>query len=81
MVPRTLRFATFLAPNLLPVYAAVAHHVGARLGLAAELTVGATYDCVASQAEVSFLCGLAYVELVEEGEPLEAVAAPPVRLR
>ncbi len=76
MFPRTLRFATFLAPRMQPVYAAVARHVGARLGLATELVVGTAYDGVASQAEVSFLCGLAYVELVEAGEPLEAVAAP-----
>jgi phosphonate transport system substrate-binding protein len=74
--PRALRFATFLAPNLLPVYAFIARHVGARLGLAAELVVGTSYDGVAGQAHVSFLCGLAYVELVAEGEPLEAVAAP-----
>jgi phosphonate transport system substrate-binding protein len=71
-----LRFATFLAPNMLPVYASVARHVGARLGLPVELIVGTSYDGVAGQADVSFLCGLAYVELVEEGEPLEAVAAP-----
>ena len=76
MFSRTLRFATFLAPRMLSVYAAVTRHVGARLGLATELTVGASYDGVAGQAEVSFLCGLAYVELVEAGEPLEAVAAP-----
>ncbi len=76
MFPRTLRFATFLAPRMLSVYASVARHVGGRLGLATELVVGTSYDGVASQAEVSFLCGLAYVELVEMGEPLEAVAAP-----
>jgi phosphonate transport system substrate-binding protein len=76
LFPRTLRFATFLAPRLLPLYTFAARHVGACLGLPTELIVGTSYDGVAGLAEVSFLCGLAYVELVEAGEPLEAVAAP-----
>jgi phosphonate transport system substrate-binding protein len=79
LFPRTLRFATFLAPDLLPLYAFAARHVGACLGLPTELIVGTTYDGVAGLAEVSFLCGLAYIELVEAGEPLEAVAAPLLR--
>ena len=76
MLPRTLHFATYLAPNLLPFCSFVARHVGACLGRPTELVVGTGYDGVAGLAEVSFLCGLAYVELVEAGEPLEAVAAP-----
>jgi phosphonate transport system substrate-binding protein len=76
LLPRTLRFATYLAPNLLPFYSFVAQHVGMCLGRPTELVVGTGYDGVAGLAEVSFLCGLAYVELVEAGEPLEAVAAP-----
>lgn len=39
-----LRFATFLAPNMFPVYQFIVGQVGARLGLAAELVVGQSFD-------------------------------------
>lgn len=79
MVSRTLRFATFLAPNMLPVYAFIARHVQARLGIPTELAVGSSYERLSEQAEVSFLCGLAYVELRRLGEPIEPLAAPLLR--
>jgi phosphonate transport system substrate-binding protein len=71
-----LRFATFLAPNLFPVYEFITRYVGDRLGVPTELRVGSCYDGLAGQAEVSFLCGLAYIELVRQGEPIEPLAAP-----
>jgi phosphonate transport system substrate-binding protein len=76
MVSRTLRFATFLAPNMLPIYAFIARYVQARLGISTELIVGSSYEQLSEQAEVSFLCGLAYIELRRLGEPIEPLAAP-----
>lgn len=76
MVSRTLRFATFLAPNMFPLYAFIARYVQARLGMTTELVVSSSYDRVSEQADVSFLCGLAYIELRRLGEPIEPLAAP-----
>jgi hypothetical protein len=39
-----LRFATFLAPNVLPVYETVTEQVGRRLGLATDLIVETSYE-------------------------------------
>lgn len=58
MISRPLRFASFLAPAMLPVYEFISRHVGRRLGVATELTVGRCYDELAD-ADVSFVCGLA----------------------
>jgi phosphonate transport system substrate-binding protein len=79
MVSRTLRFATFLAPNMLPVYAFIARYVQVRLGIPTELVVGSSYERLSEQAEVIFLCGLAYIELRRLGEPIEPLAAPLLR--
>ena len=79
MLSRTLRFATFLAPNMLPVYTFIARYVQVRLGLSTELVVGSSYERLSEQAEVSFLCGLAYIELRRLGEPIEPLAAPLLR--
>src|SRR4051812_30608085 len=73
---RVLRFATFLAPAMLPVYEFISRHVGRRLGMATALTVGRCYGELAD-ADVSFVCGLAYIELCGPGRlPLVPVAAP-----
>lgn len=79
MVSRTLRFATFLAPSMLPVYAFIVRRVQARLGIPTELAVGSSYERLSEQADVSFLCGLAYIELRRLGEPIEPLAAPLLR--
>jgi phosphonate transport system substrate-binding protein len=79
MVSRALRFATFLAPNMLSVYAFIARQVQARLGIPTELVVGSSYEGLSEQAEVSFLCGLAYIELRRLGEAIEPLAAPLLR--
>jgi phosphonate transport system substrate-binding protein len=76
MVSRTLRFATFLAPNMFGLYSFIARCVQARLGVTTELVVGSSYEQVSEQADVSFLCGLAYIELRRRGEPIEPLAAP-----
>lgn len=51
-----LRVATFLAPNMYPVYDYIVRTLGARLGLAAELYVGASFDEFArGEADAGFL--------------------------
>src|SRR5262249_11145304 len=70
--PRTLRFATFLAPHLSWLYREITGHVARRLGQPIELVEGDTYDELA-EVDGAFVCGLAYVE---RGQALEAVAAP-----
>jgi phosphonate transport system substrate-binding protein len=76
---RPLRFVTYLAPNVRPLYEFIARYVGQRLGCATELIVGESYARVA-QADVAFLCGLPYVRLVEQPEPpIELLAAPVLR--
>ncbi|HKO86352.1 MAG TPA: hypothetical protein VJ140_17765 [Actinomycetota bacterium] len=39
-----LRFATFLAPNMLPVYRFLADRIGQRLHRRVELVVGSSFD-------------------------------------
>ena len=39
-----LRFATFLAPNMAPVYRFLADRIGRRLGCRVELVVGRSFD-------------------------------------
>jgi phosphonate transport system substrate-binding protein len=76
-----LRFVTFLAPNLYPLYAFIAHRAGRQLGLLTDLAVGSSYAQLSSQAvDVAFVCGLPYVELSRGGEaPIEPLAAPILR--
>ena len=76
-----LRFVTFLAPNLFPLYEFIALHAGRRLGLPTELAVGSSYAQLSSSAvDVAFVCGLPYVELSRGGKaPLEPLAAPILR--
>lgn len=76
MTPRPLRFVSFLAPVMFPVYEFISRHVGRCLGVATELTAGRCYGELAD-ADVSFVCGLAYIELCGPGRlPLTLVAAP-----
>jgi phosphonate transport system substrate-binding protein len=73
-----LRFGTFLAPNVLPVYQAVADEVGRRLGIATELVVETDYTaCAEDRNEVCFVCSLPYVEFERRGvAPAVPIAAP-----
>jgi phosphonate transport system substrate-binding protein len=64
---------------MLGVYAFIVRRLAEKLGRPAELFVGSDYAQMTTEADAGFLCGLAYVELVE-GEPaLEPVAAPVLR--
>ena len=52
----TLRFATFLAPNMFPVYQFIVRRVARRLGVTAELAVGESFgEFAAGQADAGFL--------------------------
>lgn len=75
----SLRFGTFLAPNVLPVYEAVTEEVGRRLGVETELFVEADYGaCVKDESEVCFVCSLPYVQFEREGTSLAVPIAAPV---
>jgi phosphonate transport system substrate-binding protein len=73
-----LRFATFLAPNMLPVYRFLAARMGDRLGRPIELTVGTSFDQFErGQATLGVICGLPYVWLAaRQPAPVEPLAAP-----
>jgi len=73
-----LRFATFLAPNMLPVYRFLAARIGDRLGRPVELMVGASFDQFGrGEADFGVICGLPYVWLADRRPPpVEPLAAP-----
>ena len=73
-----LRFGTFLAPNMLPVYEAVTAAVGRRLGLPTELVAETDYDaCARDDTDVCFVCSLPYIDFEQRGlAPVVPVAAP-----
>jgi phosphonate transport system substrate-binding protein len=73
-----LRFGTYLAPNMLPVYRAITEEVGRRLGIETELVVETDYEsCAEDKNEVCFVCSLPYVEFERQGvSPAVPVAAP-----
>jgi phosphonate transport system substrate-binding protein len=74
---RPLRFGTFLAPCLYPMYEFITRYVGARLGCATELFVGSSYEQLATEADAGFVCGLPYVQLARRtAPPIEPLAAP-----
>jgi phosphonate transport system substrate-binding protein len=73
-----LRLATFLAPNIRPVYEAVAEYVGRALGLAVELVDGRSFEqFAAGEVDAGFICGLPYVQLARQSpRPVALLAAP-----
>ena len=73
-----LRFATYLAPNMLPVYRFLAERIGRRLGRRVELVVGSSFDQFeGGEADLGVICGLPYVLLAaRQPRPVEALAAP-----
>ena len=75
-----LRFGAFLAPNIMPVYRAVAKEVGLRLGRDTELVVETDYEnCANDEYDVCFVCSLPYVEYERQGiVPAVPIAAPVV---
>jgi phosphonate transport system substrate-binding protein len=74
-----LRFGTYLAPSVLPVYQTVVEQVGRRLGVATELVVESSYDsCEKDENEVCFVCSLPYVTFERRGLDLAVPVAAPV---
>jgi phosphonate transport system substrate-binding protein len=73
-----LRFATFLAPNMLPVYRFLAERIGGLLGRPVELVVGRSFDQFErGEADLGVICGLPYVWLADRRPPpVEPLAAP-----
>jgi ABC-type phosphate/phosphonate transport system substrate-binding protein len=73
-----LRFASFLAPNLLPVYRVLAERIGGRLGRPVEVVVGTSFDQFErGEADLGVICGLPYVWLAaQQPPPVEPLAAP-----
>jgi phosphonate transport system substrate-binding protein len=75
---RPLRLLSFLAPNMWPVYQAIADYLAARLERPVELAVGASFgQFAAGEADAGFVCGAPYVRLRWSSEPpVVALAAP-----
>ena len=73
-----LRFGTFLAPSLMPMYQAVTDAVGRQLGKSTELVVETSYDsCLEDVNDVCFVCSLPYVMYERRGlSPAVPIAAP-----
>ncbi len=73
-----LRFGTFLAPNMLRVYQAIADAVGEALGMSTELVVETDYEnCQKDVNDVCFVCSLPYVMFERQGiAPAVPIAAP-----
>lgn len=73
-----LRFGTFLAPTMLPVYQAITDEVGAALGMTTELVVETDYEnCRNDVNDICFVCSLPYIAFEREGiTPAVPVAAP-----
>ena len=73
-----LRFGTFLAPNMIRVYRAIADAVGETLGMSTELVVETDYEnCRNDVNDICFVCSLPYVMFEREGvSPAEPIAAP-----
>jgi phosphonate transport system substrate-binding protein len=74
-----LRFGTYLAPSVLPVYEAIVETVGRRLGVDTELVVETSYEsCERDENEVCFVCSLPYVTFERRGLDLAVPVAAPV---
>jgi phosphonate transport system substrate-binding protein len=73
-----LRFATFLAPTMLPVYQLLANRIARRLDRPVQLVVGASFDQFArGEADLGVICGLPYVRLAaRHPAPVRPLATP-----
>jgi len=80
-VSAKLRIATFLAPNMFPVYEFIVAAIGRELGRGAELVVGDSFDqFTRGEFDAGFICGLPYVQLARLAPaPVELLAAPVIR--
>src|ERR1700694_6022776 len=77
MVNPPLRFASFLAPCMFPVYGYITRYLGRKLGCRTELIEGSAYDQLNAEVDVGFICGLPYVQFMRRREPpIDLLAAP-----
>jgi phosphonate transport system substrate-binding protein len=78
MTAPRLRWVSFLAPNMAPVYQFVAKFVGDRLGYMTSFSVGRSFaEFESGAADIGFICGLPYVQLTRTApSPVELLAAP-----
>jgi phosphonate transport system substrate-binding protein len=76
-----LRIATFLAPNMLPIYEFVVDAIGREIGSGAELVAGGSFDQFGNgELDAGFICGLPYVQLMRQSPAtVELLAAPVIR--
>lgn len=74
----TLRFVTFLAPSVFPLYSFIARHAGRLLGIRTTIDVGRHLAEIGrGDADVAFVCGLPYVLFRRrDPPPVEPLAAP-----
>ena len=74
----SLRFATFLAPNMLPVYRCLADRIAQDLGHEVQLITGTSFEQFErGDADLGVICGLPYVWLAARNPaPVEPLAAP-----
>ncbi|MGH2496694.1 MAG: PhnD/SsuA/transferrin family substrate-binding protein [Ktedonobacteraceae bacterium] len=75
---QTIRFATYLAPNIYDTYAYIARYVEEKTARPTTLSVGQSFDQIADgQVDVAFMCGLPYATMAESPAcPFELLAAP-----
>ncbi len=79
MADGPLRFVSFLAPSIKPMYQFIADYVGEQLGIATELSVGEDYSrATDGSMDVGFICGLPYVLFTRENPSLMFPIAAPV---
>lgn len=75
----SLRFATYLAPIMQPVYQWVTDRVARAIGCETTLVVGSSYEQIpAGEVDVAFLCGWPYVQLADRRPASVEVLAAPV---
>jgi phosphonate transport system substrate-binding protein len=68
---------TYLAPNLLWFYKFVNRYLAKKLRYPTELSVASDYAQLARRTDITFVCGLPYVEHVRlQTSPLEPLVAP-----
>lgn len=75
---KTLRIATFLAPNVYPVYRFMAEYIGQKLNYPTEIIYAKSHDEYFDiAADMSFICGLPYILFKEQNpDAFELLAAP-----
>lgn len=73
----TLRFASYLSPNVFPVYEAVAAAVADHLGMRTKIVGERSYARFRSgDDDVSFICSLAWLQLAPASPRVAPIAAP-----